>query len=158
LAGLVTEVQRRIAKKSGNQYGIIKLEDFGGELDIMLLGRVYAEFGPTLETDQVLVVKGRVNVRDDGVNVQAMSMFVPDTGAAAGHSGPLNLVLSEVRATTPTIGALSDVLSRHPGESEVRLRLTRAGQARVFELPSRVAVSSDLYGELKSLLGPGCLG
>jgi DNA polymerase-3 subunit alpha len=158
LAGLVTEVQRRIAKNSGNQYGIIKLEDFGGELDIMLLGRVYAEFGPSLETDQVLVVKGRVNVRDDGVNVQAMSMFVPDTGSAVGHNGPLNLVLPEVRATTPTIGALSDVLNRHPGESEVRLRLTRAGQARVFELPSRVAVSSDLYGELKSLLGPGCLG
>ncbi|MBU6265317.1 MAG: DNA polymerase III subunit alpha, partial [Actinomycetales bacterium] len=158
LAGLVTEVQRRIAKKSGNAYGIIKLEDFGGEMDIMLLGRTYQEFGPMLETDLVLAVKGRVNVRDDGLNIQAMSMFVPDVGAVVGEQGPLNLVLPEVRATSSTIGELSEVLKRHPGSSEVRLRLTRGATARIFELPARVNVSSDLYGELKSLLGPGCLG
>lgn len=158
LAGLVTEVQRRIAKKSGNAYGIIKLEDFGGEMDIMLLGRTYQEFGPMLETDMVLAVKGRVNVRDDGVNIQAMSMFVPDVGPIAGAQGPLNLVIPEVRATSSTIGELSSVLSRHPGESEVKLRLTRGATARIFELPARVKLSSDLYGELKSLLGPGCLG
>jgi DNA polymerase-3 subunit alpha len=158
LAGLVTEVQRRIAKKSGNAYGIIKLEDFGGEMDIMLLGRTYQEFGPMLETDMVLAVKGRVNVRDDGLNIQAMSMFVPDVGPVAGVQGPLNLVIPEVRATSTTIGELSAVLKRHPGESEVRLRLTRGATARVFELPARVNVSSDLFGELKSLLGPGCLG
>ena len=158
LAGLVTEVQRRIAKKSGNAYGIIKLEDFGGEMDIMLLGRTYQEFGPMLETDLVLAVKGRVNVRDDGLNIQAMSMFVPDVGAVIGQQGPLNLVLPEVRATSATIGELSAVLKRHPGDSEVRLRLTRGATARVFELPAKVNISSDLYGELKSLLGPGCLG
>ncbi|BAU99129.1 DNA polymerase III subunit alpha [Aurantimicrobium minutum] len=158
LAGLVTEVQRRIAKKSGNAYGIIKLEDFGGELDIMLLGRTYQEFGPMLETDMVLAVKGRVNVRDDGVNIQAMSMFVPDLGSNITNNAPLNLVLPEIRATSSTVSELSEVLKRHPGESEVRLKLTRGDVARVFELPARVNVNSDLFGELKSLLGPGCLG
>lgn len=157
LAGLVTEVQRRIAKNSGNQYGIIKLEDFGGEIDIMILGRVYQEFGPTLETDQVLVVKGRVNVRDDGLNIQAMSMFVPDVGGAL-DSGPLTLTLSEARATTKTIQALSEVLRRHPGQSDVRLRLTKGLTTRIFEIPTPVLLTPDLYGEIKSLLGPGCLG
>lgn len=158
LAGLVTDVQRRIAKKSGNAYGIIKLEDFGGEMDIMLLGRTYQEFGPILETDLVLAVKGRINVRDDGLNIQAMSMFVPDMGTVLGQQGPLNLVLPEVRATSTTIGELSAVLKRHPGVNEVRLRLTRGATARVFELPAKVNVSPGLFGELKSLLGPGCLG
>lgn len=157
LAGLVTDVQRRIAKNSGNQYGIIKLEDFGGEIDIMILGRVYQEFGPTLETDQVLVVKGRVNVRDDGMNIQAMSMFVPDVGGSL-DNGPLTLTLSEARATTKTIHALSEVLRRHPGQSDVRLRLTKGATVRVFEIPTPVMLTPDLYGEIKSLLGPGCLG
>ena len=157
LAGLVTDVQRRIAKNSGNQYGIIKLEDFGGEIDIMILGRVYQEFGPTLETDQVLVVKGRVNVRDDGMNIQAMSMFVPDVGAGL-DSGALTLTLAESRATTKTIQALSEILLRHPGHSDVRLRLTKGFTIRVFEIPTPVALTPDLFGEIKSLLGPGCLG
>ena len=158
LAGLVTEVQRRIAKASGNQYAIIKLEDFSGEIDVMVLGQAYKEFSPVLETDQVMVIKGRVNVRDDGLNIQAMSMFVPDVSASVGDSGPLSLILPEVRATASTISELSNVLGRHPGQSEVKLTLTRGGQSRVFELPIRTAISGDLYGELKSLLGPGCLG
>jgi DNA polymerase-3 subunit alpha len=49
------------------------------------------------------------------------------------------------------------VLSRHPGDSEVRLRLVKGQVARVFEVPRPVKVSPDLYGELKGLLGPNCL-
>lgn len=158
VAGLVSDVQRRIAKSSGNQYAIIKIEDFTGEIDVMVLGQAYKEFSPILETDQVMVVKGRVNVRDDGLNLQAMSLFAPDISSTSAESGPLRLVLPEVRATASTITELSEVLGRHPGESEVKLTLTRGGVSRVFELPVRASITSDLYGELKSLLGPGCLG
>ncbi|MDQ1576327.1 MAG: polymerase subunit alpha, partial [Microbacteriaceae bacterium] len=41
---------------------------------------------------------------------------------------------------------------------EVRLRLIKADVARVFEVPFPVQVTADLYGELKGLLGPNCLG
>jgi DNA polymerase-3 subunit alpha len=157
LAGLITEVQRRTAKSSGNQYGVITLEDFGGSMEIWFLGKAYAEFGELLQPDQVAVVKGRVNVRDDGVNIHAISVTTPDVGDGPGSSGPLRLTVSEVRATTKTVTELSKVLGRHPGESEVVLRLVRDGRVRVFELPERVSVTTDLFGELKSLLGPGCL-
>jgi DNA polymerase III subunit alpha len=40
----------------------------------------------------------------------------------------------------------------------VRLKLLTSTAARVFELPYPVKVSADLYGELKTLLGPNCLG
>jgi DNA polymerase-3 subunit alpha len=49
------------------------------------------------------------------------------------------------------------VLIRHAGDNEVRLRLVRGENARMFEIPYPVAVTADLYGELKSLLGPNCL-
>jgi DNA polymerase-3 subunit alpha len=34
----------------------------------------------------------------------------------------------------------------------------RGDIARVFEVPKPVKVTADLFGELKSLLGPNCLG
>jgi DNA polymerase-3 subunit alpha len=86
-----------------------------------------------------------------------MSMFVPDVGGSL-DNGPLTLTLSEARATTKTIHALSEVLRRHPGQSDVRLRLTKGATVRVFEIPTPVMLTPDLYGEIKSLLGPGCLG
>jgi DNA polymerase III subunit alpha len=157
IAGLVTSVQHRVARNSGNQYGIVQVEDFGGEISVMFLGKTYQEFSPGLQNDSIVVIKGRVSVRDDGMNLHAVSMFTPDIGASLG-SGPLVISVPESRATTMTIGALNDVLIRHVGKNEVRLKLLTPSTARVFELPYPVTVSADLYGELKTLLGPNCLG
>ncbi|MGV8968921.1 MAG: DNA polymerase III subunit alpha [Microbacteriaceae bacterium] len=157
IAGLVTSVQHRVARNSGNQYGIVTIEDFGAEISVMFLGRTYAEFSPALSNDSIVVVRGRVSLRDDGMNLHAVSLTTPDIGQSLG-SGPLVISLQESRATTQTITRLNDVLIRHTGPNEVRIKLIRGQTARVFEVPFPVKVSADLYGELKTLLGPGCLG
>jgi DNA polymerase-3 subunit alpha len=156
IAGLVTSVQHRVARNSGNQYGLITVEDFGAEITVMFLGKTYQEFSPALTNDSIVVVRGRVSMRDDGMNLHAASMFVPDLGQSLG-SGPLVISVPELRATTDVVTALNDVLIRHSGDTEVRLKLVKGETARLFEVPYPVTVSADLYGELKSLLGPACL-
>lgn len=56
------------------------------------------------------------------------------------------------------IGDLADVLERHQGETELRLKMHRGRTAKVFEVPTSVRVSAELFGDLKALLGPQCLG
>ncbi|MHB1172855.1 MAG: OB-fold nucleic acid binding domain-containing protein, partial [Lacisediminihabitans sp.] len=157
VAGLITTVQHRTARSSGNQYGVITVEDFGAEITVMFLGKTYQEFSPALTNDAVVVVRGRVSARDDGMNLHAVSMFTPDLGQSLG-SGPLVISVPEFRATTDVVTSLNDVLIRHTGDTEVRLKLVKGEMARMFEIPYPVTVSADLYGELKSLLGPNCLG
>ncbi len=41
VAGLLTSVQHRVAKSSGNPYGIVDIEDFGGQIGVMFLGKTY---------------------------------------------------------------------------------------------------------------------
>lgn len=156
IAGLTTSVQHRTARNSGNQYGMVQVEDFGGEITVLFMGKTYQEFAPALSGDSVVVVRGRVSIRDDGMNLHAVSMFAPDIGTSLG-SGPLVISVTEQRATTDVVSALGDVLIRHAGDSEVRLRLVRGDAARMFEIPYPVSVTADLYGELKSLLGPNCV-
>jgi DNA polymerase-3 subunit alpha len=156
IAGLMTSVQHRTARQSGNQYGMVTVEDFGAEITVMFMGKTYQEFASALLSDSIAVVKGRVSVRDDGMNLHAVSMFLPDTGQGLG-GGPLIISVPDFRATTETVTALNDVLIRHAGENEVRLRLVKGETARTYEVPYPVTVSADLYGELKSLLGPSCL-
>jgi len=156
IAGLITNVQHRVARTSGNQYGIVTVEDFVGEINVMFLGKTYQEFAPALTNDAIVVVRGRVTMRDDGINLHAENMFTPDTGPSLG-TGPLMISVPEHRATTEVVTALNDVLIRHAGHNEVRLRLVKGDSARVFEVPYPVTVSADLYGELKTLLGPACV-
>ena len=157
VAGLVTSVQHRVAKQSGNPYGMITVEDFDGEVTVMFMGKTYTEFSSMLQADSILVVRGRVSRRDDGLNLHAQSAFVPDLGAVD-ITGALTLLMPENRATERVVGELAAVLGRHPGDTEVTLKLHRGRAAKVFEVPHPVRVTADLYGELKGLLGPQCLG
>ncbi|OZB84477.1 DNA polymerase III subunit alpha [Microbacterium sp. 13-71-7] len=157
IAGLVTSVQHRVAKASGNPYGMITVEDFGGEITIMFMGKTYLEFQSMLQQDTILAVRGRVSRRDDGMNLHAQSAFTPDVGSFDA-AGPLSLLVPEQRATERVIEDLADVLRRHAGETEVMLKMHRGGRAKVFEVPMPVTVTADLFGDLKSLLGPQCLG
>ena len=59
------------------------------------------------------------------------------------------------------VGVLQDVLRAHPGSTEVHLNLViNASRNTVLKLDDalRVAPTPSLMGDLKALLGPGCLG
>ncbi len=157
VAGLVTSVQHRVAKSSGNPYGLITIEDFDGEVTVMFMGKTYTEFQSMLRGDAILVVRGRISRRDDGLNLHAVSAMTPDLGATDA-AGPLVLVIPERRASEATIEELLQTLQRHGGETEVTVKLQSGQVAKVFDVPHPVRVTADLYGELKGLLGPQCLG
>ncbi|MDN3311887.1 DNA polymerase III subunit alpha [Microbacterium oryzae] len=156
VAGLVTSAQHRVAKSSGNPYGMITIEDFDGEVTVMFMGKTYVEFQPILQQDSVLAVRGRVSRRDDGLNLHAQMAFVPDVGSLE-VSGPLTLLLPEQRATERVVEDLADMLRRHRGETEVRLKMHRGRTAKVFEVPLPVSITAELFGDLKALLGPQCI-
>ncbi len=123
----------------------------------MFMGKTYAEFAPVLQADSILVVRGRVSRRDDGLNLHAQSAFAPDL-EGLDESGGLTLVVPEQRANEALVGELAQMLRRHSGSTEVLLKLHKGGTAKVFEVPMPVRVTADLFGELKGLLGPNCLG
>src|SRR5699024_980110 len=76
-----------------------------------------------------------------------------------GNGAPLALTLATRMCTIETVTALKQVLGRHPGPSDVHLRLVNGDSSTVLRLDDhlRVEPSSSLMGDLKALLGPGCL-
>ena len=156
IAGLVTAVNHRVARNSGNPYAQVTIEDFGGEVSVMFLGKTYKNYQTDLVEDSVVSLRGRVSRRDDGVGLHAIELVPLDISRDT-RDEPLTLTVPESVATVPVLSALDEALSRHEGEAPVRLRLVKAGVARVFELPRTVSVTEDLIGEVKSLLGSRCL-
>jgi DNA polymerase-3 subunit alpha len=64
-------------------------------------------------------------------------------------------------ACTPQrVTQLKQVLANHPGPSEVHLSLVYGTRTTVWKLDDglKVTHSPSLMGDLKALLGPGCLG
>ena len=156
VAGLISTVERRFSK-AGNPWAKITLEDMTGSGEILFFGEVYQTFSSMLIEDQVAVVRGRIRKRDDSVELQAVEVSIPDTSLAPDQ--PVVLTVPEARCTPHVVGQLREVLSTHPGGTEVQVQVTGPGRATVLRLQDslRVQRSSALFGDLKALLGPGCL-
>jgi DNA polymerase-3 subunit alpha len=157
IAGLISSVTHRVARASGNPYANVTIEDFEGEISVMFMGKTYKEYSEALVNDEVVVVRGRVNLRDDGFVISAFSM---DNIAIASESitqGPLRLQFAEADATRAVLENLDATLRAHPGNEEVQLSFIDEINPRSFKLQPTVKISDDLIGELKALLGAGCV-
>jgi DNA polymerase-3 subunit alpha len=158
IAGMITSLSRRIAKASGNAYARAEVEDLGGSIEVMFFGQVYGPIASVLAEDLIVVIKGRLQRRDDGaVTLNAMELTVPDL--SDGHSGPVVISMPNHKATELVVTALGEVLQTHPGTTEVQLRLAGSRNIEVMKLGLHLRVSPTpaLFGDLKVLLGPACL-
>ncbi|MGY4646151.1 DNA polymerase III subunit alpha [Cellulomonas sp. URHB0016] len=156
VAGLVTSLQRKMSKQ-GNPWAAVTVEDMEGSVEIMFFGETYLAYSTILAEDAVVVIRGRVRRRDETMQLQAMEVSLPDVSQAA--DSPVVVSMAVARCTPPVVERLREVLSTHPGVTEVHLRLTSPGRATVMRLDEglRVGRSPSLYGDLKALLGPSCL-
>src|SRR6478736_2643274 len=156
VAGLITSLQRKMSKQ-GNPWAAVTLEDMEGSVEIMFFGETYLAYSTVLAEDAVVVIRGRVRRRDETMQLQAMEVSLPDVSQAA--DAPVVVSMAVSRCTPPVVERLREVLSTHPGVTEVHLRLTSPGRATVMRLDHglRVERSPSLFGDLKALLGPSCL-
>ncbi len=155
VCGLITSLQRRMSK-NGNPWATVVVEDIDGSVEVLFFGETYVAYTTMLAEDTVVTIRGRVRRRDDTVQLHAIEVSVPDVTAV---DAPIVLSLPVARCTPPVVEQLREILAAHPGVSQVHLRLTQPGRATVMRLEDtlRVQRSPALFGDLKALLGPGCL-
>ena len=81
-----------------------------------------------------------------------MEITQPDLTEAV--SGPVRVTMAASRCIPPLVERLKEVLSEHPGTTEVHLHLTGGAKTTVLRLDDRLRVSPSpaLYGDLKALL------
>ena len=156
ICGLITQVQRRQTKQ-GNIWASMVVEDLDAAINVSVFPKVYEQVANELLPDSVVRVKGRVNVRDEVVELHADSVTSLDVSSDVAR--PVVIQLKEARCTPGVVERLRTVLTAHPGGTEVRLRLLSAERTTTFQLADdlRVQPSQPLIADLKALLGPSCL-
>ena len=88
LAGILSGVQRRITKQ-GRAWASATLEDLAGGVEALFFPNTYEVIGQYIAEDAIVVVKGRVDRRDDTPRIMAMDMSharrQPSADEQAGH-------------------------------------------------------------------------
>ena len=164
VGGIVTEL-KRIKTKRGDPMMFATLDDVEGQVEMLVLGKVYAESGDSVKVDSVLVVRGRLDHKERGQTkllVQELDTFEPSDdelarARAARAPGPLVLRIHAADFGVSLVEELKSVFECFPGDSEVLLEMdTRDGMRRLkFGHEYRVTPSAALDAELDVVLGSG---
>ncbi|MBV9951070.1 MAG: DNA polymerase III subunit alpha [Acidimicrobiia bacterium] len=150
--GVITALNRRWTRK-GDLMAAFVLEDLQGSIEVMVFPKAMSEVGHKLADDAIVVVKGRIDRRDDQPKLIAMEV---DRFEPVQDAPPLRIKVAAGLLTDALVEKIKSLLVRFPGESQVYLHL---GEERVLRLPDTwsVAVGSGLMGELRVLLGPNAI-
>lgn len=158
VGGILASVNRRV-NKNGMPWASAQLEDLTGGIEVLFFPQAYSVYGAEIADDAVVLVNAKVAIRDDRISLIANDLVVPDFSQAS-DDRPVAVTLPTRQCTIDKVTALKQVLARHPGTNQVHLRLISGERVTTLELDQslRVTPSSALMGDLKALLGPGCLG
>jgi DNA polymerase-3 subunit alpha len=156
VGGILSSVTRKMTKQ-GNPWALVTLEDLEGSVEVMFFPQSYVNAAVHLVEDAVVLVRGRVDRREDVPKIIANEISVPDL--SVGPRGPVVVSIPTPRCTPPVVERFKEVLVAHPGTTDVHLQLVHGGRTTVVRLDDalRVRATPALFADLKALLGTGCL-
>jgi DNA polymerase-3 subunit alpha len=154
VGGVVTDLKRQYTKK-GELMGRFVLEDLEASMEVFVFPKAMAEYGAMLANDAIVVVRGRLDLRDETPKVICMEVRRPQLGPTGGEPQELRILLPLGQLTEETVARLRGVLLEHPGSCAVLLHVG----SKVLRLPPEFNVDSrnGLIGELKTLLGANAI-
>lgn len=157
VAGILGRMVRKFTKKGDPWYAGV-LEDLKGNVEVTFWPQTVNETAPELLLDDsIVIIKGRIELRDEAVKLMAMKVTRPDV---SGTARELRIRMPAEACTSRRIEDLKTVLSAHPGPSPVLLHLSGgASNDTVLKLGGgfTVELRNGLYAEIRSVLGAGSL-
>ena len=152
VGGVVTELKRRYTKK-GDLMATFVLEDLNASIEVFVFPKSMTDYGAMLDDDAIVVLKGRVDLRDERLKLVCMEVQRPEL--AVDGCADLRISLPLHRLTDRLVDGLKRLLREHPGDSPVFLHVGE----KVLRLPPEFNVDSrrGLVGELRVLLGPNAI-
>jgi DNA polymerase-3 subunit alpha len=159
VGGIVTGL-RLIKTKKGDRMASFVLEDLEGAVDCLVFPETYKRAAVRLADDQVVLVKARAEVLDDGRARLLASDVLPLEQAKLAEARYVTIRVSLSAWDRSKGERLRDILGAHRGDCPVTLELVRPGAWAVALAPSayyRVQPDGTLREEVEGLLGPGAL-
>lgn len=154
-AGIAVEVNHRVSK-TGKPFGSLILEDYSGNLDIVLFGEDYLKFKHFLNKDAFLFIKGKVQTRfnqSDLLEIKISNVqLLNDIGNTLTKS--VTLTINSLLINDDKIGTVENLIEQHKGNVPVRMKLfdnELKMSVDALARKSKVNVSKDFVSEMGKL-------
>ena len=164
VGGVLTDFTRRMSKKTGKEFGIARLEDLYGSVEVMFSGYKYEQYKPLITDDIVVILSGvlaareneRPTLRVDGMEILRSKEPEQNGGggsnAAGTNAGAMCLKYSFKSRSDEFLSEIQDILANYAGQSRVYLK--NEDDNKTYPLDYRVKICNALLHELYTLIEP----
>ncbi len=153
VVGIVTGIKRAVSKQ-GKPLAFVTIEDQTGQGEALLFSQAYEKFAALLNVDDVVLIRGRVEVKGD-VKIIARD-WIPMWRV---REQLVRSVVVKVNADTVSpddMTRLADICEAHRGRAKLYFEVTTSELPRPVRLHARSAVvelSAELMKEIAKLFG-----
>ena len=158
--GAIVTAVKEISTKSGDRMAFVTLEDLTGSVEAVVFPDVYRSSMLHLAKDSAVLVKGQVDLAEDGAAKLLVSEVRPLALSGNGGTPLVEVTLGGDAATPEALRRLEGILRAHPGNAALRLHLDLPDGKRVTIAPATsLSVTPDekLRQALEAEFGVGCL-
>ncbi len=154
LGGVIMEAKKVFTKKSNAEMAFLTIFDGTAEIETVIFPKTFAETKQFLNKEQIVLIQGKVDLREDAYSFVADSVeqFDPE------GSSPQN-VLSSIEVNVPSgadrglLQEVSTTIKGYPGEYPITVLIGQGQGSRKIDLPYGVTPSSDFIDQLEKILG-----
>jgi DNA polymerase-3 subunit alpha len=156
VGGIVAEV-KQVTTKRGDPMVFLTLDDPTGSAEVVVFNSAYQAARELCIADRILVVKGRVDHKQQG-ETKLVAMEVAPFEAVSERT-EVRFSLDARQAPAGVIRELARLVREFPGESPVYLSLDTSEGPKTYALGPgyRVRPDADFLAEARSLLGGASL-
>ncbi|MEJ2208302.1 MAG: DNA polymerase III subunit alpha, partial [Anaerolineae bacterium] len=173
VAGMVNYV-RKIITKTNKQMAFAQIEDLQGTVELVIFPRIWQETAEMWVPERILVVRGRVSVRDrepsiivDSVTNEITTVHAPGLVAEPEpepEQRPVRLHVTiprnaDMEQTIRRLGQVYDLLVSYPGNDVFSLYVENGGRSRIqIQFPNDTTGHClELEQRLRDLVGAGAI-
>lgn len=152
LVGLISKVKHTLTRLKQEKMAIIKLEDLEGAVEVLVFPQVYLKVARYIQPNSVVLVKGRLNLKEDAPKIVANDLFPIDEAYNLISSMKINL--TGVRENL--FESLKEILEASSGRVPIYLQLDSVSRSRVHIIVGEnlfVSPNEKLISDIESLLG-----
>ncbi|MBD0339268.1 MAG: DNA polymerase III subunit alpha, partial [Thermoleophilia bacterium] len=157
VVGGIVGALKQLTTKKGEPMVFLRLDDVTGGAEVVVFNSVYAAARDLCELDRILVVKGRVDHKQEGeTKLIAMEVTAFD---ASPERREVRLRVDARAARAGLIRELADIVQRYPGDSTVLVALDTSTTLKTLRFGPRHKVQPipDFFTEVRELLGESAI-
>lgn len=151
ISGMVAALVAKTTKMGSKPWAIATVEDLDGSVEVLLFPGSWSRVSHAVREGSVVVITGRVSMRDGGLSVMPDEISVLEPGPEK----PTAVVLRvPARVLTPeTVSDLTLLSGQFPGNSELEVVPMEGKDARLVRM-GKVRACPEFLLELKKRFGP----